>query len=154
MRRIDFWVEAGLKLRVETKMPASSSCSRALKARRPSTVTASVRRLTWTLSRGGFVPSEFPRGYAKLATATFLGVERLTKPIAGPTGRENPAQGRGRRPTPWVNGHTSGRPERPRELPLDRPADSCWSHRRHGAITLQNLRPSHLLDERSRTNPA
>ena len=37
----------------------------------------------------------------------------------GPTGRENGAQGRGRRPTPWEERTTSlVRPERPREL--------CW----------------------------
>jgi len=38
------------------------------------------------------------------------------RPHTGPTGRETPAQGRGRRPMPWEEGHPSLRPIRPREL--------------------------------------
>jgi hypothetical protein len=42
--------------------------------------------------------------------------ERLTKPVAGPTGREIGAQGFGHRPMPWVTGDRSTpRPEGPRE---------------------------------------
>jgi hypothetical protein len=34
---------------------------------------------------------------------------------SGPRGRENGAQGQGRRPMPWVEGDNAGRPERPRD---------------------------------------
>src|SRR5947209_16359480 len=37
---------------------------------------------------------------------------------------------------------------------LDRSADQCLSHRRHGSIPRQNLRSSHLFDEGPPSNPA
>jgi hypothetical protein len=50
----------------------------------------------------------------------FLELTPPGEPSAGPTGRESPAQGRGRRPTPWEKGTPSLRPggaaRRPRDL--------------------------------------
>jgi hypothetical protein len=82
-----------LSMSSRTRIHGPSSCS-----------TRNGAALLKTRQRKSLQPIRQVEGHVGLAFG-FLELTPPGEPSTGPTGRESPAQGRGRRPTPWEKGH-------------------------------------------------